>query len=126
MRVFFCVILLIATCFAQDYWTPRRKVETIGVTALHLGDAGQTCYHMITDSTWREHGIGSPRTCQWNAVYLIGLGPVVQWMSYQIVRHHPTSKFWKRVDTGIPSFEITLSANAIRCSNTGGCNKFGF
>jgi hypothetical protein len=108
------------------YWTTQRKLETIGVTALHLGDAGQTCFHEISGH-WHETGIGTPRNCPGGAVYLIATGPLIQWTTYRLTRRYPHSNFWARVDHGMPHLEMSISTMAITRTNTGrGANKYGF
>lgn len=67
------VLVLSSITYAQEpahYWTTRRTVETIGVTALHMVDAGQTCYHMQQQYNI-EVGIGTPHTCAGASIYLV-------------------------------------------------------
>ena len=127
MKTIAAVLLLCSLCSAEDYWTPRRKIETIGVTALHMADAAQTCYHEKTTPGWRERSPTTPGNCAGASVFLIGSGPLLQFASYRITRKYPDSKLWRAIDRGLPHLEMTLSVNAIRCSNTkAGCNHYGF
>jgi hypothetical protein len=123
MKTLGTILILCSLCQAQDYWTPRRKIETAAVTSLHLADAAQTCYHM--SKGWEESGLGTPRNCPGSAVYLVASGPVLQYATYRLTRRYPDSRLWKAVDKGLPHLEIAISVNAIRCSNAGGC-RHGF
>jgi hypothetical protein len=126
MKTIAAVLLLCSLCSAEDYWTPRRKIETVGVTALHMADAAQTCYH-LHQGDWKEYGPLTAKTCGLGATEIVAFGPVLQFASYKMTRKYPESRLWRMVDRGIPHLEMTLSVNAIHCSNTkAGCNRYGF
>lgn len=108
------------------YWTLRRKIETAGVTLLHMADAAQTCWHEANTPHWHEQNPMTPNTCQGAAVALIGSGPILQWASYRLTQRYPHSRFWAHVDHILPQIEISVSAMSIRCSHTGSCNQYGF
>ena len=122
-NVLISVLLLLATsCFAQNYWTHERIASTAGVTALHLADAAQTCYHL--HEGYEEIGFGTPRNCPGAALYLVGVGPVLQYASYRMARRFG---WWKWPDRVLPYVEMSVSISAIRCSySKAGCNQWGY
>ena len=124
MKIVLIVTLLFlgTSCFAQNYWTHERIATTAGVTALHVADAAQTCYHM--NLGYEEIGFGTPRNCTGAAVYLVAIGPVLQYASYRIARRWT---WWKRPDRVLPYVEMSISLSAIRCSYSKvGCNQWGY
>ena len=129
MKTICSVLLLCSLGIAQEapkYWTPRRIWETSGVTALHLADSAQTCYHE-SQGNWHEHNAMTPPNCAGASVALIGSGPLLQYASYKLTRKYPNSRTWKIVDRALPHLEMSISINSIRCSNvSGGCNRYGF
>ena len=107
-----CLLLLVSTSAAQDYWTPRRKVETVAVTALHMADAAQTCYH-LSQGNWIEGGFGTPHNCSGAAIYLVSSGPVLQYASYRLARRYRRMRF---IETILPYVEIGISIRGIQGS----------
>lgn len=122
MRILCALLLLAAPCLAQDYWTPRQKIETAMVTSLHIADAAQTCYHLAHGS--HENSPLTPGNCAGATVAIIGEGAAAQYLSYRLARRFA---WWRRLDRALPYVQMSLSVNAIRCSySRGGCNSFGF
>ena len=130
MRTFLqltCFLMFVAGfSFAQmlptNYWTRREVAEAVGVTALHAADAAQSCYH--EGDGRHEVSFGMPRNCPGAALYLIGIGPVLQYGSYRMARKFT---WWKRLDRNLPYIEMGLSLSAIRCSSSkAGCNQWGY
>ena len=124
MKPILAVLLLCSICAGQEskYWTKRRIAETSGVTALHLADTAQTCYHMANGS--HEMNPLTPNSCAGASVTLIGSGPVLQWASYKLARRY---RWMRPIERALPYVEMSISINAIRCSSTkAGCNRYGF
>jgi hypothetical protein len=108
---------------AEDaYWTPRRKIETVAATGFHFADVAQTCHHLSHGA--HEMSPITPNNCAGAAVAITGESAAVQYLSYRLARRFV---WWRPLDRVLPYFEISLSVNAIRCSNTrAGCNSMGF
>jgi hypothetical protein len=130
MRTFLqltCFLMFVAGfSFAQElpmhYWTPRVVVETVGVTALHAADAAQTCYHEREGT--HEVAFGMPHNCPGAAVYLMSIGPILQYGSYRMARKFT---WWKPMDRKLPYIQMGFSLSAIRCSSSkAGCNQWGY
>jgi hypothetical protein len=118
--------LCVASADAQGtedaYWTPRRKIETAVVTGFHFADTAQTCYNL--GAHWQERSPITPNSCAGATVAIIGEGAAVQYLSYRLARRFT---WWQPLDRALPYVEISLSINAIHCSNTrAGCNSMGF
>lgn len=109
------------------YWTLRRKIETAGVTLLHMADAAQTCWHEANTPGWHEQKLMTPRSCEGASVVLVGSGPILQWATYLLTKQYPHSRLWARIEHVLPQTEIFISAMSIKCSNASrGCNQYGF
>lgn len=114
--------LLLAVLMCASAACAQTALENYTVDALHLADAGQTCWHMQQAGNV-ESGIGTPHNCSGATAALVGSGVVIQILGHFITERWPrTQRFYR----GVQHAEMAMSANAIRCSNSGGCNKYGF
>jgi hypothetical protein len=127
LRLIAIILFAAAACAAQEsapYWSPARIWETSAVTALHVADSAETCYHLARGA--QEEGLGTPHNCAGATAYIVGSGPVLQWASHRMVRHYPGSHAWRVVERALPYVEISISINAMRCSSAGRCGRDGF
>ena len=119
-------VIFASSGFAQDYWTPRREIETAAVTAFHAADVAQTCYridnpqtyisgHLIMTTRWSEKFWLTPNNCPGVAVAVFGESAVLQYASYRLARRW---KRFERLDRAMPYIQIGMSIGGISATST--------